>query len=115
MSANVDTVLSGLDDLPVIARSLISASSPGWCASLSLEPFLGDGESCAGVAIGIDPAGAAVSGELLRVNGHLLDDDVIRLEVFDFLRRELEPLIEGIGQVRVIRGEELEGFVVLPA
>ena len=65
MSANVDTVLSGLDDLPVIARSLISASSPGWCASLSLEPFLGDGESCAGVAIEIDPAGAAV----MRVPG----------------------------------------------
>ena len=95
------------------ARHLIRRHAPGWCATMSLLAPLDDREGSSEGAIGIDPASAAVRGELLRIDDHLLDCDAVRLVVRNLLRRDLEPFIEGVGEVWVAWGEPFESIVVL--
>ena len=57
-------------ELAVVARSLISASSPGWCATNLLVVIHSDDECVTGCAIGFDPTSVAVCGEVLRIDDH---------------------------------------------
>ena len=54
----------------------------------------------------------AILGELSRIDCHLRDDVALLDQVRDLFVREAEPLIMGVGEVRVIRDQPFELLVV---
>lgn len=98
-------------ELASTVRALAACADEKWCESVFLAAFC-DGESVEKGAISINPARVAISGELVRVDLHSLDEMPSRLNLGNLLVRELEPFIIGVGEVRVVWHEPFESLVV---
>jgi hypothetical protein len=103
-----------IHDIAETVAALIRTADNNSCAVLSLVDGAINGKCAKGCEIVVQPDCVAVSGELLWIDDHLLDDDTVRLQFRDALRRVLLPLVKGIGEFRFIRQKSFDGFIILP-
>ena len=97
-----------------MARVLAQGADGRLCSELVLVE-LGDAIDLKRYAIGLQPASLAPRGELIRISVDLIHDAAARLQLCNLLRCELEPFIEGVGEVRIVGDELFEGLAILPA
>ena len=111
----MDAVKKLAKEVADTAKALARGSSGQFCATIVVVPIEVDGISTPSYAIGIDPASVAVRGESVRINDDGLKSNTLRVQFRNFIRSELEPVIEGVGQFRVLWGEAFDGVVVIAA
>jgi hypothetical protein len=102
-----------VEEVAETARALCAAPGARYCSTIFFV-VESNSEAAERSVIGFDPARFAPRGELLRIDDHLIDGDAARLQFRYLLRRQLEPFIIGVGQIRVVWGEGFEGVVILP-
>ncbi len=101
-------------EVATVAKALAhGGTSEIFCPRISPTPIDVDRVGLPSYSIVIDTARVTERGESLRINDDLLESDALRFQFRDHIRLELEPFVEGIGQVRVLWGESFDGVVVI--
>lgn len=101
-------------EVAAIARIGLPGPHDRYCSALYV-PSPGVSESRDAVVAWLLTVRRTPRRELIRIKGEFLDAPSDRLVFGDLLRREIEPFIEGVGQVRVAWDESLRALVVLAA
>src|SRR6266849_5585353 len=92
-----------------------AAAGNGTFATLLILPVNENGESYEDRPAVIHPACVAVCGKLLRIDDCFSNDGVGHIQFLSLPGRCLEPFIERVGEVRLIRDESSNGIIILSA
>ena len=101
-------------EVAAVAKALAhGGTSELFCPRIWPTPVDEDRVGLPSYSIVIDTARVTERGESVRINDDLLESDALRFQFRDHIRLEIEPFIEGVGQVRVLWGESFDGIVVI--
>ena len=103
-----------MQDIVETAAALIRCADDDSFAALIIVPIDVDGKRSQRCDVAILPGCRAVRGELLMINDCFSHGETERFEFFNFFVRLLQPLLEGVSEVRFVRHEALDGLIILP-
>jgi hypothetical protein len=100
-------------ELAARVRSAAFVAEQKWGSVIYLPLGFLDEKSIECGKVTLAPRAVTESGEVVRIDDHLLDGMPARLFLQEMLLREIEPFIIGIGEVRVVRKNPTDDLIVL--
>jgi hypothetical protein len=106
--------MPAMQEIAETAALLIKCANPDSFLALIAVPINDSSEGTQHYDIAILPGLRAIRGELLMVNDGFARNEAARLDFFNLFVSSLQPLLEGVAQVRFVRHEAPDRLIVLP-